>query len=98
MNDPDYITLKADVRIYKDLYDILKEGGVDIPRLLQGFINELNAYYNESKSIYENLKDLETDQVLLRFAQRHREGREKARELKKRAEQREEVLRSRREP
>ena len=55
---------------------------MDIDRLLQGFINELNGYYHESKSIYENLKDLETDQVLLRFIQRYREGKKKAEEFK----------------
>lgn len=98
MNDPEYIIVKAEVRIYRDLYDILKEGGVDIDRLLQGFINELNGYYNESRSFYENLRELETDQVLLRFVHRYREGKKKAEEFKKLAKQGEEVLRSRREP
>ncbi len=94
----DYVTVKAEVRVDRELYDYLKDGGVDFPILLQGFMNELNGYFHETRSIYENLAGVETDQVLMRMIQMYREGKKKSEELRRRVQRREEVLRSRREP
>ena len=59
------ITVKAEVRVNRNS-TITSRMGVD-PILLQGFMNELNGYFHETRSIYENLAGVETDQVLMRM-------------------------------
>lgn len=62
------------LRVDDGLYRFFVENNVDIGRVMQLFLNQMNYYFRESMSVYDLIDEVRVEEVLRRMALEHEEA------------------------
>lgn len=66
--------VKVTLRVDDELYRFFMENDVDLDRVMQLFMNQMNYYFRESMSVYDLIDEVRVEEVLRRMALEHEEA------------------------
>jgi len=74
------LEVKVTLRVDDELYRFFMENDVDLDRVMQLFMNQMNYYFRETMSIYSLMRQVPVGEVLRRMASEYDEDERKSKE------------------